>query len=129
MLKKDDIYTLALPNKEIKQVFRREIRTRYIKNDQLSIVFKLKDAFEKGDSKALEKLFENYLLSTFSSFEFNSEKNYQILLSTTLSLIFDNAYVKNELNAGLRRADIIVCPKDNKKLGIVLESKYVKTRL
>ena len=38
------------------------------------------------------------------------------------------AYVKNEFNPGLRRADIIVCPKNNKKLGIVLESKYVKTR-
>lgn len=58
----------------------------------------------------------------------NHIKNYKILLSTTLSLIFDNAYVKNEFNPGLRRADIIVCPKNNKKLGIVLESKYVKTR-
>ncbi len=58
----------------------------------------------------------------------NAEKNYQILLSTTLAVIFEDAYVKNEFNAGLGRADIVVIPNSQKELGFVIEVKHLKTR-
>ncbi len=124
----EEFYSLVIPNKEIKTVFRREIRSRYLRSDQIPLVYKLKKAFQDGDSSNLKDLMEKYLLSTFSSYEMNLEKNYQILLSTTLAVIFDDAYIKNEFNAGSGRADIVVIPKDNKDLGFVVEVKSLKTR-
>ncbi len=124
----DYFYELVLPNKEIKQVFNREIRSRYLKVEHLPLAIKLKKAFEEADTKLLEKLIVEYLLSTFSCFEMNSEKNYQILLATTLAIIFDNAYVKNEFNAGTGRADIVLIPKENKEFGLIIEAKHLKAR-
>ncbi len=124
----DEFYDLIIPNKEIKQVFKKEIRMRYIKHEQMSLVVKLKKAFEAGSSEEVERLFETYLLSTLSSYEMNAEKNYQILLSGVLAVIFDDAYVKNEFNAGTGRADIIVCPNNRNGIGFVIEVKSLKTR-
>ena len=58
----------------------------------------------------------------------NKEKNYQILISTMLSVIFDTSIVKNEVNAGSGRAEIIVTPRNNKELAFVIEIKCLKTR-
>ncbi len=124
----DDFYELIIPNKEIKQVFEREIRTRYLKKEQIPLIIKLKRAFNEGDEKTLENIIREYLLSSFSYFEMNNEKNYQILLATTLAIVFDNAYVKNEFIAGSGRADIVVIPKDKKDVGLVIETKCLKTR-
>ncbi len=124
----DEFYDLVIPNKEIRQVFKKEIRMRYIKHEQMSLVIKLKKAFEEGNSEEVEKLFETYLLSTLSSYDMNAEKNYQVLLSSVLAVIFDDAYVKNEFNAGTGRADIIVCPNNRNGIGFVIEVKNLKTR-
>lgn len=124
----DYLYDLILPNKEIKQVFKREIRSRYLRKEQITLAIKLKKAFEEKDEESLKNIIEQYLLSTFSYFEMNDEKNYQVLLSATLAIIFDNAYVKNEYIAGTGRADIILIPKDNKNIGMIIETKYLKSR-
>lgn len=70
----DNLYKLALPNEEIKQVFKREIRSRYLKNEQIPLVIRLKEAFKEGSQYSLEKIITEYLLSTFSYFEMNDEK-------------------------------------------------------
>lgn len=124
----DDYYELIFPNLEIKEVFEREVRSRYLKKEQIPLVLSLKKAFKEGNTTSLEELIRKYLLSSFTYYEMNNEKNYQVLLATTLSIIFDSAYVKNEYNAGIGRADIIVIPKDNKDLGFIIETKNIKTR-
>lgn len=124
----DNLYKLALPNEEIKQVFKREIRSRYLKNEQIPLVIRLKEAFKEGSQYSLEKIITEYLLSTFSYFEMNDEKNYQILLATTLAIIFEDAYVKNEYNAGTGRADIVVIPKNSEDVGLIIETKNLKNR-
>ncbi len=58
----------------------------------------------------------------------NDEKNYQILLATTLAIIFEDAYVKNEYNAGKGRADIVVIPKNSEDVGLIIETKNLKNR-
>ncbi len=124
----EEFYDLVIPNKEIKQVFKKEIRARYMKLGQVSLAIKLKKAFEEGKSEEVEELFEKYLLSTFSSYEMGEEKNYQVLLSSVLAVTFDDAYVKNEFNAGTGRADVVVCPNKRDALGFVIEVKNLKSR-
>ena len=124
----DGFFSLKLPNKEIKYAFQKEIRSRYIDKEQFPLVFQMRQAFEKGDAKLIQTLVQDYLLSTFSCFEMSKEKNYQILISTMLSVIFDTSIVKNEVNAGSGRADIIVTPRNNKELAFVIEIKCLKTR-
>ena len=70
----DDFYELMIPNKEIKQVFEREIRTRYLKKEQIPLIIQLKRAFNEGDEKTLENIIREYLLSSFSYFEMKNER-------------------------------------------------------
>ncbi len=111
----DLFYSLVVPNKEIAAVFRREVTLRYIKQSDLASILRIKSAFENGDADALENSLEKYLLSSFSYYDFGKEKNYQIMLATALSLIFENHIIKNEVNAGDGRADIIVYSKKSKQ--------------
>ncbi len=123
----DLFYSLTIPNKEIETVFRREIASRYIKQTDFTYIFELKSAFEKGDNIAIQKSLEKYLLSSFSYYEFGKEKNYQTKLASALSLIFENYVVKNEMNAGNGRADIIVFSKEGNLPAFIIEVKALKS--
>ena len=123
----DFLYSLAFPNKEIESVFQREISLRYIPQNDFPVLLSMKKAFETGDIKVLESVLEKYLLSTFSCYEVGKEKNYQIMLSTSLSLIFENCIVKNEVNAGTGRADILVYSPKPHAPSFVIEIKALRS--
>ena len=123
----DFLYSLAFPNKEIESVFQREISLRYIPQNDFPVLLSMKKAFETGDIKVLESVLEKYLLSTFSCYEVGKEKNYQIMLSTSLSLIFENCIVKNEVNAGTGRADILVYFPKPHAPSFVIEIKALRS--
>lgn len=123
----DFLYSLSFPNKEIESVFQREISLRYIPQNDFPVLLSMKKAFETGDIQVLESILEKYLLSTFSCYEIGKEKNYQIMLSTSLSLIFENCIVKNEVNAGTGRADILVYSSKPHMPSFVIEIKALRS--
>ncbi len=130
----DFLYSLSFPNKEIENVFQREVSLRYIPHSDYSILIDIKSAFENGDIVKLQDFLEKYLLSSFSYYEIGKEKNYQIMISVALSLIFKDYIIKNEVNAGTGRADILAySPKGNMPAFIIetkaLGSNTSQTRL
>ncbi len=123
----DFLYSLSFPNKEIESVFQREIFLRYIPKNDFPVLLSVKSAFEKGNIEALENALEKYLLSSFSCYETGKEKNYQVMLSTALSLIFEDYVVKNEVNAGTGRADILVYSVKPHMPAFIIETKALRS--
>lgn len=119
-------YLLKIPNREISEVFRTEIKKRYVPFKKNKLIHDLESAFRKGDAAQLEKSLSEYLLSGFSYFEFGSEKSYQILILVLSSLLFQDFVVKSEAIEGRGRADIVIYPRKNQNLGIVIEIKHHK---
>ncbi len=123
----DFFYSLAFPNKEIESVFQREIALRYIPQNDFPALLSMKSAFEKGEGETLKRDLEKYLLSSFSCYEIAQKKNYQAMLSTALGLIFENCLVRNEVNAGSGRADILVYSLKPGKPAFIIETKSLRS--
>lgn len=117
-------YALRIPNKEIMEVFRKEIRDRYSNVGADSFGPDLRRAFLNGDADTITDLFGRYILSCFSYFDYPDFRNYQALVLGATAMIFDYAVVKNEVNAGLGRCDILVSPKDKSIPAFVIEVKH-----
>ncbi len=124
----DTIYTLRNVNKETKNIFITEIRNKFLNNKSLEIGLNIKKALLSFDSELLSKSLEEYLLSSLSYYDFSDEKNYQIMILTLLSLIFDECIVQSEVISGTGRCDIILIPKNKNGFGAIIELKSLKSR-
>lgn len=123
------LYSLKIPNKEIQQVFEEEILKFSNNSSSFENLLKLKYAFMEGNTKEIEEYLENMFLFSFSCYDFSSEKNYQILLLTLSSLLFEKAIVKSEVNEGKGRCDILISPLQAGEIGIVIEVKSYKGKV
>lgn len=126
--------TLTIPNKETSTLFLQEIIKRYATFNGSNWPFALRNAFKEQNTKLIEELLSKYVISGFSSFDFGVEKNYQCLVLGMSSILFYDAFVSSEVNAGEGRCDIAVTPKEKDGLGLVIEiksshSKQSKTTL
>jgi len=119
-------YELSLPNREIVEVFRLEINDSYFKNGKSNRIESLKEAFLKGSEEEISKSIEENLLTSFSYYDFGQEKNYQIMILTMASLLFEECAIESEIPAGTGRCDILVSPKQKVGTGMVIEIKALK---
>ena len=121
---------LTIPNKEISLTLPNEIISHYHGGDNgaMQAFASLKKAFINGDEKALEELIRENVLSSLSYYEFSDEKAYQVIMLIVLALLFDEAIVKSEVNAGDGRCDIMISPKNERGFGSVLGIKHLKSR-
>ena len=119
-------YSSCIPNEEIKIVLKKEIILRNIKDDKEALGDELKAAITSLDNDKISKIIGEYILDSFSYFDLKNEKEYQILVTGLLALLFDEYYVKSEPNSRLGRCDILISPKHNNDLGIVIELKKYK---
>ena len=119
---------MYIPNKEIQYVFKNEVIGINSPKETLKIASSLKDAFVDGAPNRIKEILENYVLTSFSYFDLNNEKNYQVLITGILATLFDEYVVKSEVNNQKGRCDIMISPKNNKNLGIVIELKKYKNK-
>lgn len=124
-----DTYLVRIPNKEIESVFEKEIIERYLPREKENLSLELKKALLKGEAKRIESLFGKRILAGLSYFDFGSEKSYQIMLLSALSIALTGHKINLEANAGYGRSDIIAFPLDKEDPGIIIEVKVAKGRL
>ena len=127
----DGSYQLMIPNMEVKEVFRQQIqewfsKTIFSNTEQLQNFW---NAFETGDTEAVEKYLNRILSNSVSVFDTKArneekESSYHNLL---LGILTGNSdwLVKSNVEAGEGFADIIV-ETDDPDAGIVAELKYAK---
>lgn len=127
--KKDDSeYTMFIPNKEIEYVFKNEIIGIDSSKSSLNIASALKDAFAQAAPEKIKEILEKYVLTSFSYYDLTDEKRYQILITGILAILFDQYVVKSEVNNQRGRCDIMISPKEDNNLGIVVEIKQYKAK-
>ena len=119
-----NIYEVRVPNREIYELFKRDIIGKSIKPSLIDAASLLRTAFAEGDAKKIDEVLEGYIVSSFSYYDLRNEKDYQNIMTGILAVLFDSHVVRSENNGPLGRADIVISPKKEKDVGAVLEIKY-----
>ena len=122
-------YNLELPNEEIRTVFEREIISRNTTEDFLSLASSLRMALLQGADEEFSNLLQNYIISSYSYLDLTKEKDYQVMIVGLLSVLFDKYVVKSEVNSKRGRCDIMISPKKQNDIGIIIELKKYKNIL
>lgn len=129
-LTEEGAYKLAIPNKEIREVFKLQIqewfKQKVMSNtEQLQAFWK---AFETGDAEGIENYLKKTLSNSISVYDTKApekESSYHTLLVGML-VGNDEWLVRSNVEAGDGFADIIVETEDP-DAGIVVELKYSQT--
>lgn len=124
----EDLYSYAIPNKEIYGVFKTEVIGKEVDAATLSLAEELKKALSEGDSERIKSILEEYLLSALSYYDLQDERNYHNAITGMLAVLFDEYIVKNEVASGTGRCDVILIPKSPSYIGIVIEIKRSKSK-
>lgn len=130
-ISEDKKYSLVIPNKEIKEVFKLQIQ-EWFRNKIFSNTDQLQDfwkAFKEGNTQIMEMYLNKVLSNSVSVFDTKArneekESSYHNLLIGILSGNED-WLVKSNVEAGEGFADIIV-ETDDPDEGIIAELKYTK---
>ena len=115
-----------VPNLEISSAIQREIVDRNLNNESILLAHRLKTAIEKGEADEIADLITKYVLSSFSYYDLTKEKDYQILVTGILAVLFSTHIVKSEVINRFGRCDILISPKKDKRFGAVIELKKYK---
>ncbi|KJJ84010.1 protein containing DUF1703 [Candidatus Omnitrophus magneticus] len=120
-------YELKIPNQEIITIYQGIIRRwfeRRMENDKQKVMTK---ALMSGDIKLFERLLKELVASVFSYHDFTKEpeKVYQAFIIGLFVWIENEYEIKSDREAGYGRADVIMIPRDKKRIGFVIEFKSV----
>ena len=115
-----DIYSLRLPNKEIKNLFKKEfINTHF----GISLFRKTMEALKNLKFNDFEKHFQEIMLKSTSNWDTSKEAFYHGLSLGMLSYLDNDYYVTSNFEAGFGRYDVILEPKNKAKRAFILEFK------
>ena len=127
----DDRYRLAIPNKEIRNLFIKKVREWFrdaSKNDGKALE-EFCNAFIQKNSQKIEQLFGDYLWNTISIRDTTvaKEKKENFYHGILLGLLGykSNWIIKSNAESGTGYSDILIEAPDN-RTGIVIELKYAE---
>ena len=127
----DDRYRLAIPNKEIRNLFIKKVREWFrdaSKNDGKALE-EFCNAFIQKNSQKIEQLFGDYLWNTISIRDtaVAKEKKENFYNGILLGLLGykSNWIIKSNAESGTGYSDILIEAPDN-RTGIVIELKYAE---
>ena len=122
----DFMCEVALPNREISFVYKKEILEKLDTMIPQSTAVSIQEAMYLGDASALQKHLQTLLLQSASCYDTVGENFYHGLM-LGLSAMMDHRYlVQSNRESGEGRFDIQMVPKDQKLPGILIELKAVK---
>ena len=124
--KKDELYPLRLPNKEIQTFFRKTFIDRFVGNYTKfsNIVENLKN----GKIEEFEKELQDEILSSLSYFDTEKDEKYYKVFLIGIFIILGNDYIRlSEREIGHGRADFVLEPKNKINPAYIFEFKAVNT--
>ena len=116
-------YILKIPNQEIREFFKDEFIDLYFKESKLK---KILNALKENNIEEFERIFQNMLLSSVSTWDTSKEAFYHGLSFGMLSYLDGEYYVTSNFESGYGRYDIIAEPRNKNKRGFIIECKIVK---
>lgn len=126
--KEDDAtwYDLALPNRELRSVFRREIM-KYLSYDDVNLLYDLLKAMQEGDTEEFEEDLQTVLRSFVSCHDAAHPEIFYHGLMLGLTVWLEKRYrIQSNKESGYGRFDLAFFPKKENLPGILMEFKAVK---
>ena len=112
---------VAIPNKEIVFVYKKEILNKMNKND---VAINISQAIFTNDTKKLQELLRNYMLNSVSCFDGTNESFYHGLLLGLCATLIGKYEVHSNRESGLGRYDIELVPLVKNIPCFIFELKY-----
>lgn len=122
----DYLCEVAIPNKEIAYVYRKEILTKVTQIVPASSAIAMQEALYLQDTTKLKKALQNFLLKTISYNDASSEVFYHGLILGLCAAMDNQYYVTSNRESGLGRFDIQLMPRNTNLPGVLIELKYDK---
>ena len=119
----EDVYTLRLPNREVKEFFRKKFIDV---NFGESTFRKSMEALKKNNIKDFEKYLQNILLKSASFHDTKSEIFYHGLILGMMFYLDRDYIVKSNEESGLGRYDVSIEPRNKNNRAYILEFKVTK---
>lgn len=121
----DFMCEVALPNKEISLVYRKEILQKLDNLIPQATAIAVEEAIFSGSGEKLRDIISNFLIQSVSAFDAAGENFYHGFMLGVCAL-FGNSYVTSNRESGDGRYDIALSPKVNNLPGIIIELKAEK---
>lgn len=121
----DFMCEVALPNKEISLVYRKEILQKLETLIPQATAIAVEEALFSGNGEKLRDIISNFLIQSVSAFDAAGENFYHGFMLGVCAL-FGNSYVTSNRESGDGRYDIALSPKVSNLPGIIIELKAEK---
>lgn len=118
----DFMCEVALPNKEISLVYRKEILQKLENIIPQATAIAVEEAIFSGNGEKLRDIISNFLIQSVSAFDAAGENFYHGFMLGVCAL-FGNSYVTSNRESGDGRYDIALSPKVSNLPGIIIELK------
>ena len=119
----EDIYSLKLPNMEVKKLFKKEFINVHF---GIGLFRKTMEALKSLKFNDFEKYFQEIMLKSTSNWDTSKEAFYHGLSLGMLSYLDNDYYVTSNFEAGFGRYDVLLEPKDRNDRAFILEFKVAE---
>lgn len=119
---------LAIPNREIRTIFRMEILDRFNAGLSVTRLEAMLEDLLNGRVKEFSKRLSTYIRYLVSSYDSaNKESFYHGFLLGMSALLMPEYVIESNRESGYGRFDLAIYPKNHKKAGVILEFKASTT--
>lgn len=112
---------IAIPNKEIAFVYGKEVLN---KTGKTSAAISIRQAIFSSNAKQLQKLLEDFMLSSISAFDGTNESFYHGMMLGLCAVLNTRYRIKSNAESGYGRFDIALIPINKADPGFIFEFKY-----
>ena len=116
----EDIYSLKLPNMEVKKLFKKEFINVHF---GIGLFRKTMEALKSLKFNDFEKYFQEIMLKSTSNWDTSKEAFYHGLSLGMLSYLDNDYQVTSNFEAGFGRYDVVLEPKNKNNRAFILEFK------
>lgn len=114
---------IGIPNKEIAYVYEKEILNKTNHNTEAISIAR---AIFLGDTKNLQRLLEQFMLQSISSYDGANESFYHGMMLGLCAMLNNRYHVKSNRESGKGRFDIMLIPRNKTMPGFIYEFKHTK---
>lgn len=122
----DGMYGIAIPNKEIASVYKKEILAKMTDHVPISTTVGIQEALSRMEVDALQENLQKFLWQTVSYYDTQGENFYHGLVLGLCAMMDSHYAVTSNREAGEGRYDVQLMPKMIGLPGIIIELKYKK---
>ncbi len=121
-------YDMAIPNHEIRSIYRREILNKLTGKTGISILFDMAEAMEKGQTSRFAAHLKRIILESVSIYDAAKPESFYHGFMLGLTVWLEKKYlVRSNKESGYGRFDLALIPRKDNLPGIIMEFKAVKT--